>query len=55
MADRRTFIRQCATGAMGVAVSGLVSSRRVLGANDRVRFGLIGCGSRGKEDRKSVV
>jgi predicted dehydrogenase len=49
MADRRTFIGQCARGAVGIAVSGLVSSRRVLGANDRVRFGLIGCGSRGKE------
>ena len=49
MADRRTFIGQCAKGAVGIAVSGLVSSRRVLGANDRVRFGLIGCGSRGKE------
>ena len=49
MANRRTFMGQCAKGAAGIAVSGLVSSRRVLGANDRIRFGLIGCGSRGKE------
>ena len=49
MSNRRTFMEQCAKGAVGVAVSGLVSSSRVMGANDRVRFGLIGCGSRGKE------
>ena len=55
MADRRTFIGQCAKGAVGIAVSGLVSSRRVLGANDRVRFGLIGCGSRGKEIFQAVM
>ena len=50
MSNRRTFVGQCVKGAAGLAVSGLVSSRRVLGANDRVRFGLIGCGSRGKGD-----
>ena len=40
---------QCAKGAAGVAVSSLVSSSRIMGANDRVRFGIIGCGSRGTE------
>jgi predicted dehydrogenase len=35
--------------ATSVAVSGLVASRRVLGANDRVRIGLIGAGGRGLE------
>jgi predicted dehydrogenase len=49
MSNRRTFIEQCAKGAAGVAVSGLVTSQRILGANDRIRFGLIGCGSRGRE------
>ena len=49
MPTRRTFISQSARGAVGIAVSSLVSSRRVLGANDRVRFGIIGYGSRGKE------
>jgi predicted dehydrogenase len=45
---RRTFIRQVAgiTGAM--AAQPLLASR-VLGANDRVRLGLIGAGSRGTE------
>ena len=38
---RRTFLK--ATGAIALAGAG----RRVLGANDRVVFGLIGCGGRG--------
>ena len=49
MSNRRTFVGRCVKGAAGLAVSGLVSSQRILGANERVRFGLIGCGSRGKE------
>ena len=55
MSNRRTFMGQCVKGAAGLAVSGLVSSRRILGASDRVRFGLIGCGSRGKEIFKSAM
>jgi predicted dehydrogenase len=55
MSNRRTFMGQCVKGAAGFAVSGLVSSRRILGAGDRVRFGLIGCGSRGKEIFKSAI
>ena len=49
MSNRRTFMEQCVKGAAGLAVSGLVSPSRILGASDRIRFGLIGCGSRGKE------
>ena len=55
MSNRRTFIGQCVKGAAGLAVSGLVTSRRILGANDRIRFGLIGCGSRGKEILRSAM
>ena len=55
MSNRRTFVGQCVKGAAGLAVSGLVSSRRVLGANHWVRFGLIGCGSRGKEIFRSAM
>jgi len=55
MSNRRTFMEQCVKGAAGFAVSGLVSSRRILGANDRIRFGLIGCGSRGKEILRSAM
>lgn len=43
---RREFIGQAAAGAAAFALS---SSSRVLGANDRVRLGLIGAGGRGQE------
>lgn len=46
MSSRRAFLRQVVGGA---AVSGTLLSQTVLGANDRVRFGLIGAGSRGKD------
>ncbi|MBU6400787.1 MAG: Gfo/Idh/MocA family oxidoreductase [Verrucomicrobia bacterium] len=49
MPTRRTFLQQLAGGATWVAASGLVSTRHVLGANDRIRIGLIGAGDRGKE------
>ncbi len=49
MSNRRTFLRQLAGGALAVAASGSFSAGRVLGANDRIRIGLIGAGSRGKE------
>ncbi|MHB8522202.1 MAG: Gfo/Idh/MocA family protein [Limisphaerales bacterium] len=49
MSNRRTFLQQLTAGTAWVAASGLVSSRQVLGANDRIRIGLIGAGGRGKE------
>ncbi|HZU35273.1 MAG TPA: Gfo/Idh/MocA family oxidoreductase [Gemmataceae bacterium] len=45
---RRSFLRQVA-GATGVALCGTVFPQKVLGANDRVRIGLIGAGDRGTE------
>jgi len=36
--------------AAGVAAAGQTPTSRILGANDRVRFGLIGAGARGMED-----
>ncbi len=47
MSSRREALRQLAAGAAWMAVSGVAPSR-VLGANDRVRFGLIGAGGRGQ-------
>ncbi|MCL5005333.1 MAG: Gfo/Idh/MocA family oxidoreductase [Acidobacteria bacterium] len=38
-----------------MAVSGLVPSGRILGANDRIRFGLIGAGGRGKAIFKAAI
>jgi predicted dehydrogenase len=48
MADstRRDFVKQT---ALGVAAMAAFSPKRVLGANDRVRVGMIGVGGRGQE------
>ena len=43
--QRRTFIQQ-STAALATTAA---SYQRILGANDRVRLGLIGCGGRGSE------
>jgi predicted dehydrogenase len=43
---RRTFLKSSAATAAGLAVTSALP-RNVLGANDRLRVGLIGCGSRG--------
>lgn len=57
--DRRGFLGQVGLGA--AAAWALQGSRafalggRVLGANDRVRIGLIGAGDRGQEDLKSAL
>src|SRR5919106_6206810 len=41
--DRRHFIKTASAASAATALS----YSRILGANDRVRLGLIGCGSRG--------
>jgi predicted dehydrogenase len=55
MSDRRTFMGQLAAGAAGVAASALPAPARVLGANDRIRIGLIGGGARGQEIFKAAI
>jgi predicted dehydrogenase len=55
MSDRRTFMRQVLGGSTAMAVSGLSPAGRILGANDRVRFGLIGAGGRGQQIFKSAI
>ena len=55
MPNRRTFLHQVASGAACVAASRIAAPRSVLGANDRVRFGLIGAGGRGKEIFKAAL
>jgi predicted dehydrogenase len=55
MATRREFISRVVGSTAAVAAGSLLSSRRVLGANDRIRFGLIGCGSRGLEDFRAAL
>jgi predicted dehydrogenase len=51
MASRRVFMGSMISGAAGVAAAGtgVAKENRVRGANERIRFGLIGGGSRGKE------
>jgi len=48
---RRLFIKRVAQTTAVVAVSA-AAAQRVLGANERVRVGLIGCGGRGMFDAK---
>jgi predicted dehydrogenase len=50
MSTRREFVGQLLAGAASLAVPG-----RVLGANDRVRIGLIGAGGRGQEIFKTAL
>ena len=49
--SRREFTKR--TAAAGLAAA--LTSTRVLGANDRIRFGLIGCGDRGQEDLRAAL
>ncbi len=51
MSHRRAFQGSVIGGATGVVVAGTgaAAKGRVLGVNDRIRFGLIGGGARGKE------
>ena len=46
--ERRQFIQQVAGTALASATA--LSGARILGANDRVNVGLIGCGGRGRGD-----
>ena len=48
MSNRRAFLGELAAGAAAWSSPGLASSR-VIGANDRIGFALIGSGARGKE------
>jgi predicted dehydrogenase len=55
MLNRRRFIYQMSGSAGALAGSSIFLSPRVLGANDRVRFGLIGAGGRGTQILKSAL
>jgi predicted dehydrogenase len=55
MSNRRAFFGELIGGAAGVAASGLLPAARVLGANDRIRFGIIGAGARGMEIFQAAI
>ena len=57
--DRRDFLKSvsatgltltAATSAMAAKTSSKMSGGRVIGANDRINIGVIGCGGRGSYD-----
>jgi len=52
--ERRQFIKQAALAGATVGLTSFATSR-VLGANDRVRLGIIGCGARGQEDLREIL
>jgi predicted dehydrogenase len=49
---RREFLKEAAAVGAGVAAFGGLAPARVLGANDRIRLGLLGAGERGTYDMK---
>jgi predicted dehydrogenase len=55
MLNRRRFIQQLSGGVAAVAGSSMFPPGRVLGANDRIGFGLIGAGGRGMEIFKAAL
>jgi predicted dehydrogenase len=55
MSNRREFLGGLLGSAAATAVSGLATPRRILGANDRIRFGLIGGGDRGQEIFRAAI
>lgn len=54
--NRRDFIKRASAGTVGasLAVTG-ASTRSVLGANDRIRLGLIGCGRQGIDNMQHFI
>ena len=56
--SRRSFLK----GSAGLAAAGgsasaatAASSSRIIGANDRIRVGLIGCGGMGRGDLRDAL
>jgi predicted dehydrogenase len=54
--NRRDFIKRTAvsTAGLSLAMSG-AGARNVLGANDRIRLGLIGCGRQGRDNMENFM
>jgi predicted dehydrogenase len=57
MSHRRAFLGSMIGGVTGAAMAGAgtAATGRVLGSNERIRFGLIGGGSRGKEILRAAL
>jgi predicted dehydrogenase len=49
--NRRDFIKRTGVSAAGLSLAlSSAGTRKVLGANDKIRLGLIGCGRQGRDD-----
>jgi predicted dehydrogenase len=55
MSSRREFIQKTLGSGAALAAYGIFPSSRVLGANDRIRIGLIGAGGRGTQIFKAAL
>jgi predicted dehydrogenase len=55
IANRRTFVKQMAAATSAVVSGAVLSNQNILGANDRIRLGLIGAGSRGTEILRAAL
>jgi predicted dehydrogenase len=55
MSTRRGFLEKLAGGTAALAASTVLPASRVLGANDRIRFALIGAGGRGTAILKAAL
>jgi len=59
--SRRQFLKESisvtagAAGAASMGTTSLAAGSRVVGANDRIRFGLIGCGGMGRGDLRDFL
>jgi predicted dehydrogenase len=52
---RRDFLKQATGAAVGLAALGGIAPGRVLGANDRINMGVIGCGGQGTHHLRRLV
>ena len=57
MSNRRIFLGSMIGGPAGIAMAATATGApgRIRGANERIRFGLIGGGSRGKEIFRAAI
>jgi predicted dehydrogenase len=53
--NRRDFLGQVTGGALAASLGTKLATARAIGANDRIRIGIIGAGSRGQADLKHAI
>jgi predicted dehydrogenase len=53
--DRRAFLKEAAVAGAALAAPSALAEGRVLGANDRIRVALVGCGGMGRSNLRDFV